>query len=152
MSDNNTILLPINPLFVPTKDRQQAAEVIFREFAPSAERIWSRVTDTVEFFDAGENFSSVGCPACRAPIPLDWWHQCMSEDFDLTKGFKLALYALPCCRASKALNELDYQWPQAFARYSLVGTNADVGQIATDQKIQLGAVLGTELIIVYQKI
>lgn len=152
MSDSFTILLPTDPQVIPAKDQQIAAELIFRQFAPHADNIVSRVTEIVQFFSAGCNFESIGCPACHAPIPLDWWGQRMDDDFDLTSGFKLAFYALPCCGTQTGLNQLDYQWPQGFARYALEAMNANIGQVSAGQKAALEAALGHDLIVVYMRL
>ena len=76
----------------------------------------------------------------------------MDDDFDLTSGFKLAFYALPCCGTQTGLNQLDYQWPQGFARYALEAMNANIGQVSAGQKAALEAALGHDLIVVYMRL
>lgn len=150
MSDDYTILVPTDPQFVPAKDKQLAAESVFRQFAPAADGIVSHFTETVEFIHAGGNFISMGCSDCKAPISLDWWQEHMDEDFDRKSGFKLALYTLPCCGARKTLNQLDYRGTQGFARYVLEAMNANIGEVSASQKAALEAALGTELMVIYR--
>lgn len=150
MSDHYTILIPTDPQVAPTKDKQLAAESVFRQLAPEADGIVSRLTDTVQFIGAGSNFESIGCTECKAPISQDWWGKRMDDDFDRKSGFKLALYTLPCCGARKALHQLDYQWPQGFARYALEAMNANIGEVSASQKAALEAALGTELMVIYR--
>jgi hypothetical protein len=52
---------------------------------------------------------------------------------------------MPCCATGVDLNELVYDWPQGFARFSLSAMNPNVENLNADQEAQLADVLGTSL-------
>jgi hypothetical protein len=143
MSDHITTFIPVDPRFVPSKKAQKAAIRLLKELAPSAEDVSSEVDDVVVFRDCGENFERVSCPHCRADIVLEVWQDWMSQDCEEDGGFRLAGVAAPCCKAMTSLDDLAYDWPQGFSRYSLKATNAD--GLRDDAVAKLEAVLGCKL-------
>jgi hypothetical protein len=64
MSDNYIVLVPEDPRFVPDEERQRQAKDRLAEIAPYAEEIEAKISSNIQFFDCGENFQYVFCPAC----------------------------------------------------------------------------------------
>lgn len=147
MSDDWIRLVPDDPHFVPERNRQGRANARFAEIAPGAE-ISLEVSNSVMFFDCGGNFEKILCPSCGAGIPVVWWQARMEEDFD--DGFRLASWTLTCCAARFTLNDLIYEWPQAFGRFVLEVMNPNIGRLEDDHKREFEGILGTKLRVVYQ--
>jgi hypothetical protein len=135
---------------VPDEAKRTRARDRFFEIAPDAEEIEVIVSDKVRFFDCGENFSRVLCPACRSEIPIAWWTARMKEDYN--DGFKLSAYRTPCCGKDFTLHELAYEWPQGFGRFALDAMNANLGRLEDRYKAELEEILGTKLRVIYQHI
>jgi hypothetical protein len=150
MSDNWIALIPENPRFVPDADKQRRARDRFAEIAPEADEIEIKVSENVNFFDCGGNFERICCPSCSEEIPIEWWQDRMDEDHG--DGFKLAAYATPCCGKKSTLNELVYEWPQAFGRFALDAMNPNLGMLDDKYKRDFEEILGTKLRVVYQHI
>lgn len=150
MSDGWIALIPEDPRFIPAAAKQLQARDRFAEIAPHAEEVEIKVSDVVEFFDCGENFERILCPSCRAVIAVAWWQSRMDEDSD--GGFKLAAYLTPCCGVPCTLNELEYDWPQGFARFALDAMNPNIGTLEDQHKQELEKILGTRLRVIYQHI
>jgi hypothetical protein len=150
MSDHYITLVPANPRFVPKAGNQRRARDLYAEIAPDAEAIEIQCSETIQFFDCGENFSQVHCPTCSSEIPMSWWESRMEEDFN--GGFRLAKYSLPCCGTKCTLDELHYDWPQAFGLFALDAMNPNIGELPNSRKQQLEEILGTKLRVIYQNI
>ena len=148
MSDNFTILIPASPGYVPCKEAQAQAVALMKAFAPNADEVKVETTEEIRFIDCGANFERVDCPDCGAEIAMDWWSECMSEEF--SAGVRLETRFLPCCGGRRSLAELDYEWPQGFARFSLSAMNAGVGELSDAKKSEFEQVLGCELKTIYQ--
>lgn len=150
MSDNWIALVPEDPRFLPDAAKQQRARDRFAELAPEADEIEIKVSENVVFFDCGGNFEHICCPSCGAEIPVEWWQNRMDEDHD--DGFKLAAYAAPCCGKKSTLNDLVYEWPQGFGRFSLDAMNPNIGKLDDKYKREFEKILGTKLRVIYQHI
>lgn len=150
MSENWIALVPQDPRFVPDAARQCRARERFAEIAPEADEIEIKVSRNVVFFDCGENFERVCCPSCGTELPVEWWQERMEEDHD--DGFQLAAYATPCCERKVTLNELVYEWPQAFGRFAIDAMNPDIGKLDDSYKQEFENILGTKLRVIYQHI
>ncbi|MCC6683339.1 MAG: hypothetical protein IT445_20780 [Phycisphaeraceae bacterium] len=150
MSDNWIALVPDDPRFVPDAAKQNRARERFAEIAPEADEIEIKVSEKVVFFDCGGNFERLGCPFCGVEIPVEWWQERMGEDHD--DGFKLAAYTMPCCGKKSTLNELVYEWPQAFGRFAIDAMNPNIGKLDDKFKREFEDILGTKLRVVYQHI
>lgn len=149
MSDKWIVLIPEDPQHVPAKHEQTLGRDRFLELAPKAGEIEINVYEEVRFFDCGANFERVTCPSCRAEIPLDWWHERMDEDFN-EGGFRLFSYLVPCCGHSHTLDDLLYEWPQGFGRFSLEAMNPSLGKLNRQSIEELEVVLGTKLRTIYR--
>jgi hypothetical protein len=163
MSDHWIALIPEDPRFVPDPAKRERARDRFAQIAPEADEIKIRVSEKVEFFDCGENFERVRCPACRAEIPVAWWQDRMSEDSGREgwgdrmddgrgDGFKLANYATPCCGKECTLHDLVYEWPQGFGHFALDAMNPNIGELEDKYKQEFETILGTQLRVIYQHI
>jgi hypothetical protein len=150
MSDNWIALVPENPQFVPDVTKRLKARDRFAEISPQADEIEITVSENVRFFACGGNFERICCPSCGAEIPIEWWQGRMDEDHD--DGFKLADYATPCCGKKSTLNDLVYEWPQAFGRFALDVMNPNIGKLDDKYKQEFEEILGTKLRVVYQHI
>src|SRR5262245_16565106 len=125
MSDDVLIVVPRDPRHVPSTKSQQLLLEALRTLAPKADEITSEAVEQIAFFDAGQNFERIVCPACNSQLEMSWWQDRMDEDFG-DDGFRLEQYALPCCGARLNLNELTYDWPQAFGRFCAEVRNPDI--------------------------
>jgi hypothetical protein len=148
VSDHSVTLVSVDPLYVPSLEQIQRAEALARSMFPQADAISPQPSDGIRLFDAGSNFERVTCPGCGAQVELDWWQAAMDADFD-GQGFRLEPQAMPCCRRRFALNQLNYDWPQAFARFGLQLMNPNVGTLPADAVAQIEAALGTSVNVIY---
>jgi hypothetical protein len=69
----------------------------------------------------------------------------MSEDI-AGVGFRLDSYEVPCCAKSVNLNELNYDWPQAFGRFNWTVRNPNIGEMTAAAKSEVEAVAGSALV------
>src|SRR5436190_2630173 len=150
MSDDWIARIPEDARYVPDAAKQRRARDRFAEIAPETDEIEIKVSEMVVFFDCAANFERVGCPSCCAEIPVGWWRDRMEEDYG--EGFKLAIYAAPCCGARCTLHELVYEWPQGFGRFALRAMNPNIGTLDDRYKREFEEILGTKLRVIYQHI
>jgi hypothetical protein len=113
MSDDWMIVLPLDPLAVPPKERADAAFEVLRALRPKAEDPELHSSETPQFFDCGANCEAVFCPFCEADI-RDWWHHAIGTWWESADRRDLAV-TTPCCGRATSLNDLDYVWPQGLA-------------------------------------
>ena len=83
-----------------------------------------------------------------AQIELDWWQKAMDADFN-GDGFRLRPHVVPCCNQSYNLDQLNYDWPQAFGRFGLEFMNPNVGILPAEAVSALETALGTSLRVIY---
>ena len=148
MSDDWIIVIPDSPDYVPSKAAQKRAEALLRSFAPRADTIEATTSEEIRFIDCGGNFERIVCPACTGEIDIDWWSRWMIKE--LESDCPLRAVQLPCCGTAKALNQLIYEWPQGFARFSLEAMNANIGELPHEKREELERVLGCRLIVIYR--
>jgi hypothetical protein len=149
MSDDFIVLVPRDPSYAAPPDVQQRVAAVLKRLAPSADKITPEVSETIRFHDAGASFENIRCPRCGAEISIDWWQDRMDDDFE-DDGFRLSSYAVPCCGVPLTLNQLTYEWPQAFGRTSWTVQNADIGEIDAAGKTELEQAAGFSLTVVRQ--
>lgn len=61
----------------------------------------------------------------RTAWPRSLWSgggETMDDDYGV-EGFALAPYELRCCQRTSSLDELRYDWPQAFGRFAITVMN-----------------------------
>lgn len=126
MTDHFLILIPTDPYFTPTLEQAQIANDYLVSLLPEAEIVIWNASETVEFVDCGDNFARILCPACGSEIAIPDWQQMMDAAYashfaDLTAN-------VPRCGAVGSLNDLHYEWPAGFARFTLeaLNPNADL--------------------------
>ena len=73
--------------------------------------------DEIDFVHGMENFEGVYCPDCGSEIDFDWWGEAM--DKSSAGKFRNLTIEVPCCGRTTNLNELRYEFPAGFARFSL---------------------------------
>jgi hypothetical protein len=151
MSDHFILLVPRDPTLVPTDEVQRCVVGVLNRVAPNAESITAEASAQIQFFDCGQNFEGISCPHCFAEIGVDWWRDRMSEDI-AGAGFRLDSYEAPCCAKSVNLNELNYDWPQAFGRFNWSVRNANIGEMTPAAKVELEAVAGFALVPIHQHV
>ena len=151
MSDHWIAIVPEDPNFVPNPQTHEAALRLFRATAPEAEGIEIKLSDKIQFFDCGGNLERITCPQCGDHIAIDWWQDRMDDDHDGI-GFRLADFPAPCCGAQVRLDELQYEWPQAFARFGIDAMNPNIGELPDGQRQEFESILGTPLRTIYQHI
>jgi hypothetical protein len=139
MSDNLIILIPESPRYVPSEEAQRQAVALFQQLAPNADTVKTVTSEAVQFVDCGENFEHVACPECTKEIDLAWWQSRMDEDYD--SGFQLKPFTLPCCGATRNLNDLKYEWPQGFSRFSVEAMNPGIPDLSADTMKEFEAIL-----------
>jgi hypothetical protein len=150
MSDDWITLIPEDPRLVPDQHRRLLAQDRLKQIAPEAWEITAEVSDGIRFVDAGANWEGILCPTCASRVDEDWWSVKMTEEYQ--NSYPLKAYALPCCGAKHTLHDLNYVWPQGFARFELSAMNPNIGKLSDTAKRDLEAVLGTPLRVIYRHI
>lgn len=150
MSDNWIIVAPKLPGYIPSADNVQVAMAIFKNLAPDSDEFEIIESEHTQLFDCGSNLENIECPKCKSSLEFDWWGEAMTKDFDESSGFHLKKYSVPCCPAELSLNELSYNFNQAFGRFALSAMNPNVGMLSSENLERLGAALGCQISVVYQ--
>lgn len=135
MSDDWIHLIPIRPDYVPTPGGIQAAIAILapalgdrepkvvylkkEDWSPLVSDIVFQVIvrDEIDFVDNGVNLETIRCPHCNEVLPEDWWGTAVDQA-GKTKFDNLVVQT-PCCGRQVSLNDLVYDWPAGFARFSI---------------------------------
>jgi len=147
MSDNFLIIVPQDPDYLPALEVQQVVSEIVGSLAPDADEIAIDASENIMFFDAGVNCERISCPHCRSELDVQWWLDQMDKNYD-GQGFQLELCALPCCGSNAALNELIYDWPQAFGKFSCTIRNPKASSFSETEIDALTKIIGMPIILV----
>jgi len=143
MSDNWIIIIPVSPQFVPSEDAQKKAVELFNRLAPNADEVKANTTNDVEFVWCGGNFERVVCPECGQELNTEWWRDRMEEEAKV--HFPLEPLGLPCCHSKLSLNELRYEWPQGFARFSVEAMNPNIDGLSAEDMEKFENLLGCKV-------
>ena len=146
MSDSYVVVVPADPFLVPSEEAQHKLMEALRQIVPNVTEISVEVSERIFFISASANFERISCPNCTSELPVAWWQEQMDGDFD-GKGFKLAPLELPCCGSRAALNELQYNWPQAFGRFSCTVRNPGVSDLSEAERGALSVAIGAPVFI-----
>jgi hypothetical protein len=140
-------------LLPPAAQVKAALEILSRRF-PIATDISVTEHDTVVLIDCGEDLMTVRCPSCGADLLEDRrWQQMMDSAWEA--GMRHRSFDLPCCGVNHALEDLAYDWPMGFGRFSLDVWDPDVTWFLPDGRgdatqarailKELGTTLGVEM-------
>jgi hypothetical protein len=133
-------LLPVDPTFRPDPLQRGRGLNAFRRLVPDAWEAADKDEGAVVFVDAGENFESIRCHLCTAEISVDWWKGAM--DVAWGSRFEDLAVRTPCCKQPASLNDLDYTWPQGFARWYLRASSPNRTKLAPDEIAAVESALG----------
>lgn len=81
--------------------------------------------------------------ACGVDPEVEQWD--FGLETELEPFFTNLVVMMPCCGSELSLNDLRYDWPAGFARFSLEALNPNVYDISDAQFEALQQVLGCEL-------
>lgn len=85
-------------------------------------------------------------------VSMEAWGCWMDED-SVGKGFRLKPKRLDCCDGpAVTLNELKYEFHQAFGLCAVEGMNLDIGSFSYTDIKELESLIETSISIVYQHI
>jgi hypothetical protein len=143
MSDNWIIVFPAKPDFVPAEAARQRALAYLKQQVPDAEKVVVEVTDKTQFIDCGGNFERILCPTCRHELSISWWHERMDEEY--AEDYPMRQHEVPCCRATWTLNDLVYEWPQGFARFTVEAMNPGICNLSEGAMLEFERILGTKV-------
>ncbi len=117
MSDNILKFFPKDPLFTPSKAQtDDIRKFLISKFGKRHE--WTIFeSNEVAFIDQGGNFDFLNCPHCQQAIDIDWWQEKMEIAYQ-TK-FEVLEIITPCCNTKSSLNDLIYDFPAGFAKFSI---------------------------------
>jgi hypothetical protein len=146
VSDNYLILIPDSPAYVPSRDAQERALALFREFTVNADETRAEEFPSIRFIDCGANFETVTCPDCRQELSQEWFGRVMDESYK--DGFQLFPIVFPCCSTRRRLDELVFEWPQGFARFRLEARNPGIGELPEEVMSRLEQILGCKLLLI----
>ncbi|MDD5760080.1 MAG: hypothetical protein PHI06_13475 [Desulfobulbaceae bacterium] len=142
MSDNILKLIPSSPTYVPGESAINKAVDLIQVFLPLAEDISIEISEFPRFIDQGSNWERVTCPNCNAVIDIDWWQQAMDKAFK--NGFKNLVVEVPCCNLEVSLNDLRYEWPAGFAKFSIEIRNPQI-ELSELKLKELEHILGSSI-------
>jgi len=143
MADHFLVVIPADPK-AALPDTSPALREALAALTGTRE---ARVKDygKLQFIDCGENFESIACPICEAAVSTDQWRAWMDTDWHGEDGFHLHRHTTACCGADISLNELDYRWPQGFARWFVSARNDGRGPLTSSEVARLEVVVGLPL-------
>jgi DNA-directed RNA polymerase subunit N (RpoN/RPB10) len=147
LSDDWLQIIATDPMFVPDEAAARTLSSLVHTFAPNAERVDVIDEGKIVFIDAGENFETVRCNSCGAVLDLDWWSDQMNSAQE--HEFSDLATTTPCCRQLTTLNNLDYDWPQGFARWRIEVLNPSVGRLTPEAELALSDAVGHAVRLIY---
>jgi hypothetical protein len=150
MSDNWIVVIPESADFVPSEEAQRKAIDLLKRLAPKSEEVTAEATPKIRFFDCGENLTHVICPTCGKDLDIYWWQDRMEEE--AKAGYPLHLIDMPCCHAKHRVDELQYDWPQGFARFSVEAMNPDIADLSENEMNEFELLLGCKVRKILQHI
>ena len=89
---------------------------VLRTMIPRHDSLKVKRHDEIRFVDCGENFRLAICPQCGANLTgqLSNW-----MDVSYRSHFQDRKVDVPCCGEKIDLNDLRYEWPMAFASWTV---------------------------------
>ena len=150
MSDDWLHIIATDPMFVPNESGVRAISALVSTVAPHAERVDVIDERRIVFLDAGANFETVRCNSCGTVLDLAWWTEQVNSAYE--HDFSDLTTVTPCCSKSTTLNNLDYEWPQGFARWRVEILNPGVGRLPPEAEQALSDALGHTVRVIYTHI
>ena len=150
MSDNWIIVVAEHPRHVPSTKNSEAALAIFKQLVPDSYEFDIAESEHIRLFDCGSNLENIECSNCKSSLELNWWGEAMTKGFAESSGFQLKKHKVPCCSAELSLNELSYNFNQAFGRFALSAMNPNIGMLSSEAIEKLEAALGCKVQTIYR--
>lgn len=122
------------------------------DIALDAEEISAEIAPDIRFRDCGANLETIRCPICGMEISHEWWREQMGDEYSWDEDFVLKPIIPPCGHSLPSLNALDYHFDQGFSRFMIEAMNPTIARLTPEQVIQLEAILGCSLKVIYQHI
>ena len=141
MSDTFLKFIPIKPDYIPNISDQGNIENYLEDIF-KGNNIKLATTDDVEFIDQGANFESISCNFCEQSIDIQTWHDVMDNLYD--NHFKTLDFITPCCNKQNNLNDLKYNWPAGFSKFSISIQNPSI-TLNEEQRKNLERLLNAEV-------
>ena len=131
MSDSILKLIPKDPKYITKREVLEKAKDKLASFVPRADEVSIKIRNDIVFVDPGLNFNKISCPKCLTNI-TDWWSK---DGMGVANGdhFESLIVTMPCCKSELSLNELIYDWPAGFSRFSLEARNPQIKDLSEDQ-------------------
>ena len=146
MSDNILKIIPSSPEYVPNEDVVRRAKNYLSAIFPDVEKICINLSDDVRFIDQGTNWERVICPGCGIELDPAWWQEAMDSAYQ--NRFVNLSIQMPCCGTESSLNDLQYECPAGFARFSFEIYNA-IKDINLGELRSLEQIVGNKLKIIW---
>ena len=147
VSETYLQLISTQPDFVPTEAARARVVAFVKEAVPHA-TVEAEVTEEPLFINAGQLFEGIRCPACDDELSTDWWHDAM--DVAWPDRLLTAEFQPPCCGAPVKLNDLAFDPPQGYAKFS-VGVFGETWSVAEDLRRGVELILQAPVRIVWHR-
>jgi len=142
MFDSILKLIPSSHIYVPKEYSKQRAIASVDVLFPLADSIHFKQSDNPEFVDPGINLERIICPNCSTVIDETWWKEAIDKAYN-NKFMDLSI-VVPCCNSKTSLNELKYEWPAGFAKFSIEILNP-IRDISDEELHDIETILKTKL-------
>ena len=144
MSDNWITLIPTQPNYVPATMAIDEAEAMLRKHYHSDEPIAGEVSPRAKFHNPLANLESVSCPYCNSDLTDTFFAWC-DELADEEGELEAVDVEVPCCGRTASLNNLKFEMPAGFSRFSISLMNPNVFEISPPHVEELQKILGATL-------
>jgi hypothetical protein len=143
MSEHYLKLIPTEPTFVPNNESQLVAVEFMKSLFTGDCEIKIGVSSEIKFIDAGINFEKISCPNCKSELSSKWWSTEMEKAHQT--NFNHLETETPCCKSRTTLNDLNYHFPQGFAKFIIAVRNPNISAIDKPSYAKLEQTLGCKL-------
>jgi hypothetical protein len=126
MSDSVLSVVPTDPWWQPGPDDGRAAgDLVASLTLVQGDTGWCEVEwlEGVRLVDCGENLERIGCPQCGRELTADWFRDELDQLFAADGSCTSLDVVMPCCATATTFNDLDYDWPMAFASFEIAVWN-----------------------------
>lgn len=151
MSDNVLKIIPKEPDFIPSKEKQELASKLLHELLPEGEMWEANEYEDIHFIDQGANIESIVCPLCKHKNKFDdlydWW-QSIGEKAE-ESGWNQTV-TIPCCSTEINILSLKFDWPAGFSRFELSIWNPNITRpLPVEIKHKIESIVGCELMEIW---